>query len=82
MRSRYLRSSDHSHKFRSDRGNMAHIHPTSTWEAMGDGQTFYNKYQLYQMQWEGMYDLSDFVVVGARHGGPIGKSHVNKVSWY
>jgi vacuolar protein sorting-associated protein 16 len=52
---------------------MAHPHPTTTWEAMQDGNTFYGKHQMYIMQWQGLHDLSDYNITVANHGGPIGK---------
>lgn len=36
------------------------------------GETFYKKQDVYSMQWS-LNDLSDYVVVGARDGGPIGE---------
>jgi hypothetical protein len=39
---------------------------------MQDGKTFYNKHQVYMMQWEGLNDLSDYIIAVAQHGGPIG----------
>lgn len=52
---------------------MAHPHPTTTWEAMQDGNTFYSKHQVYMMQWQGLHDLSDYIISVACHGGPIGE---------
>jgi hypothetical protein len=51
---------------------MSFTHPTATWEAMSDGATFYNKQQVYLMQWQGIHDLSDYILVVGQHGGPVG----------
>ena len=48
-------------------------HPTTSWEAMQNGAVFYSKRQVYSMQWN-VRDLSDFVIAGARFGGPLGES--------
>ncbi|KIO15844.1 hypothetical protein M407DRAFT_235273 [Tulasnella calospora MUT 4182] len=44
-------------------------HPTATWEAM-DGGVFYRKQEVYTMQWK-VKTLSDYIVSGAKYGGPI-----------
>lgn len=41
---------------------------------MSDGTTFYSKHQVYLMQWVNMFDLSDYVIAGAKFGGPLGSS--------
>jgi hypothetical protein len=58
---------------------MAHPHPTTTWEAMQDGNTFYSKQQVYLMQWQGLLDLSDYIVSMAGHGGPIGEQSTTRI---
>ncbi|KAH7096912.1 vacuolar protein sorting-associated protein 16 [Auriculariales sp. MPI-PUGE-AT-0066] len=49
---------------------MDEDHPTASWDAMPDGSAFYRKLSVYQMQWS-IHDLADFVVAGARYGGPL-----------
>ena len=39
---------------------------------MQDGAVFYSKHQVYSMQWN-VRDLSDFIIAGARFGGPLGE---------
>ncbi len=46
-------------------------HPTSSWQAMQDGNVFYKRQQLYSIH-EKLPRLEDHVVAGARFGGPIG----------
>ena len=46
-------------------------HPTTTWEAMPEGNVFYRRLQLYSIPGK-LPDLSDFIVAGCRNGGPIG----------
>lgn len=46
-------------------------HPTTTWEAMPEGNVFYRRLQLYSIPGK-LPDLSDFVIAGCRNGGPIG----------
>lgn len=50
-------------------------HPTATWEAMQDGNTFYRRQQLYTVTGK-LPNLGDYVVAGCKHGGPIGHFHV------
>ncbi|KAH9833258.1 vacuolar protein sorting-associated protein 16 [Rhodofomes roseus] len=45
-------------------------HPTSSWEAMQDGNAFYKRHQLYSIPGK-LPDLSNFIVAGCRYGGPI-----------
>ncbi|KAG5732305.1 Vacuolar protein sorting-associated protein 16 like protein [Termitomyces sp. T112] len=45
-------------------------HPTATWEAMRDGNTFYRRQQLYTVTGKLPY-LGDYIVSGCKHGGPI-----------
>ncbi|KAF8633488.1 hypothetical protein AX15_001412 [Amanita polypyramis BW_CC] len=45
-------------------------HPTSSWQAMQDGNVFYRKQQLYSIS-EKLPDLSDYIIAGCRYGGPI-----------
>jgi len=51
-------------------GYASYGNPSSTWEALGE--TFYKKQDVYSMQWN-LDDLTDYVIVGARAGGPIGE---------
>ncbi|KAG5651836.1 hypothetical protein H0H81_007242 [Sphagnurus paluster] len=45
-------------------------HPTATWEPMQDGNVFYRRQQLYSIVGK-LPNLSDYVIAGCRHGGPI-----------
>ncbi|KAF8068755.1 vacuolar assembling/sorting protein VPS16 [Lyophyllum atratum] len=45
-------------------------HPTATWEAMQDGNVFYRRQQLYSVTGK-LPKLSDYIVAGCRHGGPL-----------
>lgn len=47
-------------------------HPTTSWQAMQDGNVFYRRQQLYSVPGK-MPDLSDYIVAGCRYGGPIGR---------
>ena len=49
-------------------------HPTVTWEAMQDGNTFYRRQQLYMVTGK-LPDLGNYIVAGCKQGGPIGLSH-------
>ncbi|KAF8331517.1 vacuolar assembling/sorting protein VPS16 [Cantharellus anzutake] len=49
---------------------MSVQHPTTTWEANQDGTSFFRRQEVYAMQWS-LASLSDFIVAGARRGGPI-----------
>jgi hypothetical protein len=42
---------------------------SSNWEALGE--TFYRRQEIYSLQWS-LTDLSDYVIAGARWGGPLG----------
>lgn len=44
---------------------------SSRWAALGE--TFYRREEIYSMQWP-LQDLSDYLVAGARAGGPLGMS--------
>ncbi|QRV75847.1 vacuolar protein sorting-associated protein 16 [Ceratobasidium sp. AG-Ba] len=46
--------------------------PTATWEPVQDGEVFYSTREVYQMLWQ-LNDLTDFIIAGARYGGPLGK---------
>ncbi|KZT35392.1 vacuolar protein sorting-associated protein 16 [Sistotremastrum suecicum HHB10207 ss-3] len=45
-------------------------HPTSSWEPIQEGRAFYKKYELYSLHWK-VADLSEYIVSGARYGGPL-----------
>ncbi|KAI5986106.1 vacuolar assembling sorting protein VPS16 [Pisolithus albus] len=45
-------------------------HPTTTWDAMPDGDVFYRRLQLYSIAGK-IPNLNDYVVAGCRNGGPI-----------
>ncbi|KAG6377543.1 Vps16, C-terminal region-domain-containing protein [Boletus reticuloceps] len=55
---------------RNDAMDSAVEHPTSTWEAMPEGNVFYRRLQLYSIPGK-LPDLSDFIITGCRNGGPI-----------
>ncbi|ELU41202.1 vacuolar assembling/sorting protein VPS16 [Rhizoctonia solani AG-1 IA] len=44
--------------------------PTTTWEPVQDGEVFYSTREVYQMMWQ-LNDLTDFIIAGARYGGPL-----------
>ncbi|KAJ7276065.1 Vps16, C-terminal region-domain-containing protein [Mycena haematopus] len=44
--------------------------PSSRWQIMQDGKTFYKRQQLYSIPGK-LPNLSDYIVAGCRHGGPI-----------
>ena len=46
-------------------------HPTSSWQAMQDGNVFYRKQQLYSIPGN-LPNLGDYIIAGCRYGGPIG----------
>ncbi|GJE94839.1 vacuolar protein sorting-associated protein 16 [Phanerochaete sordida] len=45
-------------------------HPTTTWEAMQDGQVFYRRQQVYSIPGK-LPNLGDFIIAGCRYGGPL-----------
>ncbi|KAF9445538.1 vacuolar protein sorting-associated protein 16 [Macrolepiota fuliginosa MF-IS2] len=45
-------------------------HPTTSWQAMQDGNVFYRRQHLYNISGK-LPDLSDFIIAGCRYGGPI-----------
>lgn len=47
--------------------------PSNDWEPLGTSDAFYRRIQLYSLTWTlpAGGDLSDYVLVGARNGGPI-----------
>ncbi|KAF7316202.1 putative vacuolar protein sorting-associated protein 16-like protein [Mycena indigotica] len=47
--------------------------PSSRWQIMPDGKTFYKRQQLYAIPGK-LPNLSDYIVAGCRYGGPIGDS--------
>ena len=46
-------------------------HPTTTWEAMPEGNVFYRRLQLYSIPGK-LPELNDFIIAGCRNGGPMG----------
>ncbi|CAE6465863.1 unnamed protein product [Rhizoctonia solani] len=57
---------------------MANIpNPTTTWEPVQDGEVFYSTREVYQMMWQ-LNDLTDFIIAGARYGGPLGRHTIAK----
>ncbi|KZP02553.1 hypothetical protein FIBSPDRAFT_609908 [Athelia psychrophila] len=48
-------------------------HPTTSWEAMQDGNVFYRRQQLYSIPGK-LPNLEDYIIAGCRYGGPIGTS--------
>lgn len=51
-------------------------HPTTTWDAMPDGNVFYRRLQLYSIPGK-FPDLNDYIIAGCRNGGPIGVCRAN-----
>ena len=49
-------------------------HPTSSWQAMQDGNVFYRRKQLYSIPGK-LPNLSDYIVAGSRYGGPLGMDY-------
>lgn len=52
--------------------------PSADWETLGDGgqgDAFYRRITLYELPWNGLLpgggDLSDYLLVAARNGGPL-----------
>lgn len=46
-------------------------HPTTSWQAMQDGNVFYRQQHLYALDGK-LPSLGDCVVAGCRNGGPLG----------
>ncbi|KAJ7211224.1 vacuolar assembling/sorting protein VPS16 [Mycena pura] len=49
---------------------MSTERPSSRWQVMPDGRTFYKRQQLYSIPGK-LPNLSDYIVAGCRYGGPI-----------
>ncbi|KAJ7740038.1 Vps16, C-terminal region-domain-containing protein [Mycena maculata] len=49
---------------------MSGERPSSRWQIMQDGKTFYKRQQLYSIPGK-LPNLSDYIVAGCRYGGPI-----------
>lgn len=47
-------------------------HPTTSWQAMQEGNVFYRQQQLYTLDGK-LPNLGDCIVAGCRNGGPLGK---------
>lgn len=47
-------------------------HPTTSWEAMQDGNAFYRRHQIYSIPGK-LPNLGDFITAGCRYGGPLGQ---------
>ncbi|KAL0960087.1 hypothetical protein HGRIS_011732 [Hohenbuehelia grisea] len=45
-------------------------HPTTSWEAMQDGNVFYRRQQLYSIPGK-LPNLGEYTVAACRHGGPL-----------
>ncbi|KAF9530298.1 vacuolar assembling/sorting protein VPS16 [Crepidotus variabilis] len=45
-------------------------HPTSSWQAMQEGNVFYRKQQCYSIPGK-LPNLSDYIIAGCKYGGPI-----------
>ncbi|KDQ58687.1 hypothetical protein JAAARDRAFT_57575 [Jaapia argillacea MUCL 33604] len=45
-------------------------HPTTTWQAMQDGNVFYRRQQIYSIPGK-LPNLDDYIVAGCRYGGPL-----------
>jgi hypothetical protein len=48
-------------------------HPTTSWQAMQDGNVFYRQQRLYTLDGK-LPSLGDCVIAGCRNGGPFGAS--------
>lgn len=46
-------------------------HPTTSWQAMQDGNVFYRQQRLYTLDGK-LPSLGDCIVAGCRNGGPLG----------
>ena len=46
-------------------------HPTTSWEALQDGNVFYKRHRNYTIPRK-LPDLGEHIVAGCRYGGPIG----------
>ena len=46
-------------------------HPTTSWQAMQDGNVFYRQQHLYTLDGK-LPSLGDCIVAGCRNGGPLG----------
>lgn len=66
-----FQSTSGEHIARNDAMDSVVEHPTTTWEAMPEGNVFYRRLQLYSIPGK-LPDLSDFIIAGCRNGGPIG----------
>ncbi len=47
-------------------------HPTTSWQAMQDGNVFYRQQRLYTLDGK-LPSLGDCIVAGCRNGGPFGR---------
>ena len=47
-------------------------HPTTSWQAMQDGNVFYRQQRLYTLDGK-LPNLGDSIVAGCRNGGPLGE---------
>jgi len=45
-------------------------HPTTTWQAMQEGNVFYRRQQCYSIPGK-LPHLGDYIIAGCRYGGPI-----------
>lgn len=66
-----IRSTNKWNYAKTDAMDSTVEHPTTTWEAMPEGNVFYRRLQLYSIPGK-LPNLSDFIVAGCRNGGPIG----------
>jgi hypothetical protein len=59
-------------------------HPTTSWQAMQDGNVFYRQQRLYTLDGK-LPSLGDCIVAGCRNGGPFGAlaltCHHKEVHW-
>ncbi len=47
-------------------------HPTTSWQAMQNGNVFYRQQRLYTLDGK-LPNLGDCIVAGCRNGGPLGE---------
>ena len=57
-------------------------HPTTSWQAMQEGNVFYRRQQCYSIP-QKLPDLAEYIIAGCRYGGPIGNiSSRGPLFWY
>ena len=49
---------------------MTTEHPTTSWQAMQEGNVFYKRQQMYNVQ-DKFPNIEDYIIAGCKYGGPI-----------